>query len=746
MRGNPVTHSFNGGKLSPLMDGRSDVDVYSRGCRELKNFIATTQGSAVRRKGFHYVATSDDSTKQSRLMPFIFSEIDSVVLEFTDLKVRFFSNDEIVMDGASPYEIASPYSDDEVFAIKKDQLGDIMYLVHPNHRPYKLSRFGATDWTLEVVDNLYGPVLDESNPNNVTMAVSGAITVGGTATVTASAATFGHDGLGFQAGHIGSVWAFTEASNSLSGYSEWVQNGAVSAFEYRRYNDRLYYTGVSGTAGTYAPVHEFGAVSDGGVVWTFVNFGVGYGRMTSRTSSTVAVFEVQRHFPPTIVTGSPQFVATKFWQEAAWSDVQGYPSAVSFHEQRIFYGGTTEAPLAIDGSESTRRFESFDKKNAEDTAALRFELTGQTNSLQWLISDGDFLVAGTYGGLAFVGGSTREEPITPTSVKARTGARFGSSDIQAVELYNTVQYVARRGNRVYQAKYDELNLKYITDDLSVNNPEIIEEGIVQSDVMDDPYIVRWDVTTDGRLVGLSEENNQNVVGWHEHCTGERVDGTYDTFESIAVIPSTNGDQLWAVVNRRVGEDTFRYIEYMEAGKPNEGDNYFYVDSGIKYTGALTTVISGLDHLENEDVQVLADGRVQTVAAVSGVTITLPTVAQKVYVGKAYNSDLSPMLVDFGARDGTSQGKKKRIHELVVRLYRTLQLKYGDSFDNLKTMIFSETSTIENNEPVLFAPTRPKDKIVGFSSSWDDGNICIRQDQPLPATIVMLAPRMTTNDK
>jgi hypothetical protein len=728
--------SFNAGELSPLLEGRTDTDIYARGCRTLTNFIPTTQGAAIKRLGTKYVSAVKNAAHNTRLIPFIFSEIDSYVLEFGDQYIRFYQGQAQV-----GYEIATPYLESEVFDIKFAQIGDIMYLTHPNHFPQKISRFGATNWTIADMGGNILPVLDRPASQTITMEVTGTLTVGSSVTVTASGSSFGTGGLGFQDGHIGSTWAFAEASDSLSPYGEWTASSSIPAFTYIRRDGRLYYSAAGGTTGTFPPIHEDGTVSDGGVDWLFINFGVGYAKMTARTSATVATFEVKRHLPPTIQTGSPQFEATTYWNEAAWSDVQGYPRAVTIHEERLFFGGTTEKPLVIDGSRSNRRFEDFDPAQAEDDAALRYELSGRVNTIQWLVSDSNFLLAGTYGGVAFLGSGNASEPLTPTNVKANNGSSFGSNSIQAVELYNNIQYIQKQGKRVYQTEYDDLTLKYKAIDMSVNNPEIGGDGFVQIAKQEEPYVVLWCVREDGVLAGLVQENNQSVLAWTKYVTGLRGDDTFDKFKSAVVIPSSSSDELWVIVERNVDGGTVKYVEYLESTQENH-----YVDSGIKYSGAAATTITGLAHLENEDVDILADGAVVARQAVSGGQITLSIAASEVHVGRPFNADLEPMLLDGGSANGTAQTKTKRIHEIGLRLYRTLGLKSGQSFDKLTTIPFRRTPMVMDSAPNLFGSPRPDDIILATGHSWGNGNMAIRSDLPLPCTIISINPRYVTNDK
>ena len=112
-----------------------------------------------------------NSLFRSRLIPFEFSTTQAFALEFGNNVIRFFANGGIVLDGGSPYSIVSPYTSAELAEINFAQSADVVYLVHPNHAPRKLARFGPTNWTLtEVV--FTRPPFQDLNFGNTTLTAS----------------------------------------------------------------------------------------------------------------------------------------------------------------------------------------------------------------------------------------------------------------------------------------------------------------------------------------------------------------------------------------------------------------------------------------------------------------------------------------------------------------------------------------------------------------------------------------------
>ena len=94
-----IVQSFNAGELSPLLDGRSDMEKYYSGCRIHKNMIPLPYGPSERRPGTYYVAELKDSDKKARLQSFQYSSEQAYILEFGDQYCRFYRNRGQILSG-----------------------------------------------------------------------------------------------------------------------------------------------------------------------------------------------------------------------------------------------------------------------------------------------------------------------------------------------------------------------------------------------------------------------------------------------------------------------------------------------------------------------------------------------------------------------------------------------------------------------------------------------------------------------
>lgn len=154
-------------------------------------------------------------------------------------------------------------------------------------------------------------------------------------------------------------------------------------------------------------------------------------------------------------------------------------------------------------------------------------------------------------------------------------------------------------------------------------------------------------------------------------------------------------------------------------------------------------VSGLDHLEGKEVQILGDGAVLDNQTVASGSVNLSSKAACVHVGLAYVSILLPQRFEAGAREGTAQRARKRPFEVGVRFDRTLGAKVGRSMDDLTEIPFRKISDPMDEPVPLFTGT----KVQNFSGQHDlDGDVYVVQDQPLPCCVVWMAPRMEVGEK
>jgi len=466
----------------------------------------------------------------------------------------------------------------------------------------------------------------------------------------------------------------------------------------------------------------------------------GHFKITSVTSTTVVVGIV-------IVDLGISSSTTTDFALGAFSDTTGYPSCVTFFEQRLVFAGTTAQPQTIFFSRSAD-YENFDDKYhatvADDDAIVYTIASNQVNAIRFLTATRT-LIIGTAGGEFAADGGGTGEAITPTNILINKQSNHGSANVDGISLGNATLFLQRAKRKIRELAYNFDVDGYVAPDLTILAEHITESGITQMAYQEEPNSIVWCVRTDGQLLGFTYQREQQVTAWHRHIFGGSFGSGNAVCESVEVLPTDDSEyQVWVIIKRTINGVTKRYVEYLHKFDFDETDDtsFNYLDSQLAYNGSATTTISGLDHLEGETVSVLADGSTHPNKVVSSGGITLDRSSTKVKVGLPYVSLLQTMRIDACANNGTSQSKTKRIYEITARLYESIGIEIGPDLNNMERIPFRSSANLMDSGINVFTG----DKEIEFRGNYEtDGFIFVRQNQPLPLTVLSLYPRLITND-
>jgi len=195
------------------------------------------------------------------------------------------------------------------------------------------------------------------------------------------------------------------------------------------------------------------------------------------------------------------------------------------------------------------------------------------------------------------------------------------------------------------------------------------------------------------------------------------------------------------VTRTINGATAKYIEVMEPPFDFEDDvaDAWFVDSGLQYDGVAATEISGLDHLEGEQVQILADGAVRGVQSVAGGKVTLKTSAEKVQVGFACPAKITTLPLVPTPPGVDPRGKHRRVYKAMVQLHRSVGGFIGVDDGTMDQIIFRRAGDPMDTAVPLFTGLK---EMGSMPTSYERlPQITFRQDDPLPSTILNLILEM-----
>lgn len=248
----------------------------------------------------------------------------------------------------------------------------------------------------------------------------------------------------------------------------------------------------------------------------------------------------------------------------------------------------------------------------------------------------------------------------------------------------------------------------------------------------EPWKTLWGVRTDGTLVGMTYDKDEDVWGWHRHPMSNGA------VTSICVIPSSTDEQseLWAVIQREVGGDAVYYVERMsprhQPEDENDKDGYNFLDSSLVYDGSPATSFSGATHLAGLTCRVWADGTdVGNVEVSAGGAFTLAEAASVVKVGIHTDATMISLPT---ARLAT---ERQIVQEVVVRFSETLGGQAGVLSVQMDNLNFRAPSDFMDDSPPLW----DGDMGVTVGSKSDDSGVyTIIQNTAGPMTILATFPK------
>lgn len=751
MRGSDVAKSvynitnFAAGELSPRLAGRVDVPIYGQGCDTLENFLVYPQGGITKRPGTYYIASVGDSDYPVKLIEFEYSTTQTYVLELGHQYIRFFADGGQVLDGGSPYEIVSPFDGDDLFDIQYGQTNDVIYLTHPDYPPQILVRNDHTDWTISDVDFYVIPFLDKND--TATTITPNAAT--GNITLTASTNTF-------NANHVGTMFKL-EGDKVVSKDCN-AENLFTDGLELD-YNESIVIV-ITGTwAGTVTLQRSYNG-SDWSDHWTGTNntvfeitenedniyyrVGIKTGDYTSGTAevsltkrnqagwATITGYTNAKNVSATVDVDFANTDATTDWYEGAWSDHRGYPACFTFNNQRAVYASTDYEPQAWWAS-AIDDFENFDPGDINDDDAFGFTIYSKdVNKILWLF-DARALFAGTAAAEWKL--SNVDEGLSPTSPSVNKQSTYGSARLQAIGTGNSIVFVQAGERKLRAMNYDLQINGWSSTDLTMRSEHLFREGdIVDWAYAETPDKIFYLVLGSGDIVAFTYDTETDTLAFYKIVT------TNGMFESVCTMREADRDEVWVVVKRTIDGTDYRYIEQFQSTFWTDQREYIFMDSALTYIGTPKTTISGLSHLEGEEVDVLVDGAVHAPCTVTSGVITLQSGYEGsgayavVHAGLTYSGIATTMRLHPQTEIGSSLGKPQVITDVELLVEDSMTFKIGSSVSDTRELELFEYPSMST------APTPYTGPVTAdYDWGWDDENfITILSDSPLPVTVLSMA--------
>jgi hypothetical protein len=678
--------------------------------------------------------------------------------------------DSIAVESAGTMELTVPWQEEDLPYIRMVQSGDIMYVACDGYQQRKIERRSATSWSVVLYAPETGPFRN-LNTGPVTITPS-ALT--GDITLTASATLF-------RSSHVGALFKIqssgqtvSESINAQNVFSDPIRvsgvegqrsfgitiTGTFSAtltlqysvgepgnwVDVTTYTTELstsYLDGLDNQIIYYRIGVKTGAFTSGPVVATLSYTSgsiTGIARVTAYTSGTVV--------NAVVLTDMGAVTASSDWWEGAWSSYRGWPSAVTLYEGRLWWAGNDFMYGSISDA-----YEDFDADYEGDAGPIVRSIgEGPVENIAWLLPLNRLMVgttstAANVAALKIDGNnplsgrsSSFDEPLTPTNFNLKNTSVGG-------------MFVQRSRQRLLSLNFDVNESDYMPEDLTIAVPDLNEAGIAHIAVQYMPDMRVHCVRDDGTVAIMVRDKAENVICWVEFETDGYVEDVY-------VLPGDLEDLVYYTVRRTINGSTVRYHEKWALLSECRGQPVAKLaDAFGYYSGSETTTITGLSHLEGEEVvcwgwntttpftnddgdEVGKDFGTFTVS--SGQITGLSDAVTNACVGLAYTASFKSAKQAFAAAMGTPLNQTKKIDQVGFILADThkLGLRFGPDFDTLDDLPLTEGEEDVGDDHIWVEYDKD---MTAFPGEWNtDSRFCLEGAAPRPVTVLAVTTSMTVH--
>lgn len=787
--------TFEAGELAQKLWGRTDSPLYGKGTRTCRNFFPTLEGQLVSRPGSTYVTETRGSATahafpgsaantKVRLIKFIFGQGQTYVLELGDRYMRFMTNGGVIESSPGvPLQIVTPWNWSSLPSLQFAQVGNIMVLTQAGYDAQVLERIDNVTWTLGpqsytppswpglaytpaavnpfappgsplVVTMMSDPMLETpmfpADSDHPAVEWQYALTLLGQNTKTGKTfetlpfvVTQSYDGADTYPLPNGSVADL--ASNLLVLYPDC----PIVISAYRTFN--------LGTPPDFF-IKSLIIYRGRGGLWGFLG--------TTLDKKFVDIGREPNYAQPPPMGTNPFVV---LWPDKSVQRIEK-PMAVAFYQDRLTFGGAYDNDKLIRVGtmffSATGRWSQFDQYLIPvDTMSLQFELAVTQRQEIRVLHPAQKLLIGTDTAIQSIWGAGGAPLAASVIPDVRTEAPIGCSHLRMLDVKGVALFAEggqpdffgsdcfAAGMAVHSLTFSGRYGTYSNSELSAQASHLfygdgggLEHAIIDWDYAAKPWQLVWAVRADGVMLSLTFNPGNGHSGWARHDT----DGVY---ENVCTVPEGLETAVYTVVRRTVAGETRRYIERMTSRSLlNQGGAFspfggygvpddICLDSAQSYTGAPTTLLSGLGHLNGKSVWVLRYGLPPLGPyTVNGdfIYIDSPTpAAGRTYVGLLYRPEMETLDVA-GPRE-----RQKILRGLLLEVKDTRGLRVGKSLDpdDLKPV---RQNTVAIGYGTI--PDQTRTIRVATTGEWDEGaRAAVVQDLPLPCTIVGLTRDVSMGD-
>ena len=666
--------NFSLGAIDPLLRGRIDLQQYYSALETAKNVLIEPQGGFSRRAGLKFVTdlTSDNASNGVMLIPFEFSTTQNFMIVATayntanTIRFRFYANQTLITNINGSGNSYLDYSTGTLYSVSNYDLKKLYFTQN-------------TDTLICVHENLIPFSVVRGTANNLW-------------TISALSLTKPKA-------------QFTKATTNPSAtITPDATDGTVN---------------ITASSGVFASSNVDQYIE--------ANNGFGRARIIEYTSSTVvkAVTETPFFEKDVAIASGAWTLETGY--EDAWSATRGYPRTCTFHEGRLYFGGSATLPSTLFGSKVGQYFDFKADEGLDDDALQVTLTTDNVNAINALKSGRDLQIFTS--GAEFFLPQADLEPITPSNVVVKSATRRGSkANIRPQGAEGGTLFIQRQGKALREMLFSDVELSYVANNISLLSSHLIIDPQKMAlrpatDTTEGDLLMIINGTSTAGYRSASTEYAGAMACFMMNKSQNIIAPSYFKTDGDFIDVAVDLDDIFVVVKRTIGGSAKYYLEVF--------DDDFTTDSAVQKTSSFSgTSYTGHSHIEGKTVAVVRDDIVDpSVAVSSGAVTTVSQPANYMEAGIDFDVEVKTMPFESKLASGSVQSQKRRIIEISPMLYKSQNVAVNNTDISLDTFPISGSGGVPT-----FTGTK---KTMGFRGCTRDAQITITQTQPVFLTVLSL---------
>lgn len=714
-------NSFQYGEISDNTIMRTDSPIYAASAQSLENMIVLPEGAVKKRHGTKFHGKNTQSNKKLHLAPFIFDDNEQYIIGIGEAYIlcyRLVSDGTLSLVSTITTDTQSnvlPFDADYLQEYNTAQYGDVMFICHPLFAPRMLTRTSLTAFELSVFsfdtsyDNkdTYQPY-SVFHPANVTLESNNQFT-GTNRTITTSSPYWDTTGkhIGVTVRYGGSEIVITSVNSTTQAIGTVVKElstrlTVTNPLRTRDGSNAIEVTHLSHglVSGNLITVTD--AVAVGGINAGAIN-GSRYVQDILDINTYTINAQANNNANASEDGGGFVKIASKgpttIWDEQSFSALRGYPAAVTFHENRLCFGGTIAEPDTIWMSELGEFF-NYDLGEGIDTDAINLvAATGDVNEIRYMRSNRDLQIF-TLSDELYVP-TYLNQAITPTNAQIRKQTPFGCEFVLPTSIDGATIFVEKGGRAVREYIYSDAEDAYISTAVStvashvIDNP--VDIAVVHSGFRTQESYAAL-VMNNGNMALFSSSRSEKRAAW----TNVTCQGSFKTTTALGerlfvYALDVNGNYVLSEFLDDIGLDNYLYVAY---GNGTVSVNSLYSSGTVDVIG-----YNGTSKVYLGEFTVTG----------GNITMTAHSSYTHFYVGKKFTAKIITNPVDTIAANGPVTGDVRGIGTVVINVKESESLKVNNrSINNI--------AGFTGNKEV---------RLLGYGRS---PQVTIEQDDPMPLQV------------